>query len=268
MSIENEKLDKLTLPCYNIHTMKSIKLWHVFALILGYFAAATGIAFGINLSTLPWWLPFAVGVAIWITAIVFFIKRESAAKLGALALPATAIACGLFIGAYVRGVHIKVEFLDLALLAALTAGCFLLLMALLTPNRLNGRVWYQILSLAVWLGASITLCIFVSRALLPDLPKRGVFLLFFLLLLGFFGIGALIESYDFAETCSSLVVPLLVATCLIGVIALLLISGGDGCDCDGGCCDGFDCSGGNHNATQYTKKKQPPTTMSNLSSGL
>ena len=36
-----------------------------------------------------------------IAAIVFFIKRESMAKLGALALPATAISCGLFIGAYV-----------------------------------------------------------------------------------------------------------------------------------------------------------------------
>ena len=243
--------------------MKSIKLWHVFALIIGYFAAVSGIAFGISVSTLPWWLPFTVGALIWIAAIVFFIKRESMAKLGALALPATAISCGLFIGAYVRGVHIKVEFLDLALLAGLSAGCFLLLMALLTPNRLNGRVWYQILSLVVWLGISIAGCIFASRALLPDLPKRGIFLL-----LGFFGIGALIESYDFAETCSSLVVPLLVATCLIGVIALLLISGGDGCDCDGGCCDGFDCSGGNHNGTQYTKKKQPPTTMSNLSGGV
>jgi len=248
--------------------MKSIKLWHVFALIIGYFATVSGIAFGISVSTLPWWLPFTVGALIWIAAIVFFIKRESMAKLGALALPTTAISCGLFIGAYVRGVHIKVEFLNLALLAGLSAGCFLLLMALLTPNRLNGRAWYQILSLVVWLGISITGCIFASRALLPELPKRGIFLLFYLLLLGFFGIGALIESYDFAETCSSLVVPLLVATCLIGVIALLLISGGDGCDCDGGCCDGFDCSGGNHNGTQYTKKKQPPTTMSNLSGGV
>ncbi len=248
--------------------MKSIKLWHIFAVIIGYFACVVGIAYATALLSWRWWLPFCIGVGIWITAIVFFIKRESNAEVGSLALPATALSCGLFIGAFIIGTQIRVVFLDLALLAGLTVGCFLILMALLTPAQLSNRVWYQALSLVIWLSISITGLIFTARALLPSLPSRGIFLLFFLLLLGFFGFGALIESYDFKETCSSLVLPLIAATCLIGILALLLISGGDGCDCDGGCCDGMDCSGGNHNATQYTKRKQRPTTMSHLSNGI
>jgi len=252
--------------------MNNVKLWHTFGIIVGYFTLVAAVTYGVGLLdtyAVGWGVPFGVGIAVWIGAVVLFFLREKKSAFSIFPLPMSAIACGLCFGAFILGQHLTVDINDLVIMAAIVAACYLLLMLLLTFTPLKNRAWYEIVCFVLWLAASITGSIFACNAALPSMPERGIFLLFFLLLLGLLSVGSLIETDDFAELWTMLIVPAFIATGAIAVIVLLIVSEGDGCDsCDcGDCTDGCSCENGNHNGTTYTKKQKHSTTMQNLGNG-
>ncbi len=259
--------------------MNSKKLWQAFSLIFTYLLLASFLAYGsATLSASlgwQWGASFGIGVVFWVLSLVFFIllTNKDLFVFAVLALLCNAIGAGLFIGAFIVGKNIPLNFGSLITLAFMVAGCYLLLMALLTVPKLKYRIWYVVVCYIIWIVGSI----FLARWLLPLLlqafglrqpPETGMFLLFFFLLLGFLALGSLIPADDFTELLKATVTPALVATFLLLVIVLLCLAGCDDCDCgDGcdGCCDCGDCSGGRYNSTGYGKRKPTAIRMSELS---
>ncbi|MBQ2740015.1 MAG: hypothetical protein IJF39_00140 [Clostridia bacterium] len=250
--------------------MNSAKLWHTFAIIVGYLCTVAFISCGIgalNLYHWHWGIPFGVGIALWIASILFYVLREKHSKFYIFPLPMSAIACGLLIGAFILGENCTVYLNTLVPLALLVSACYVLLMLLFTVQPLKHRIWYQVVCYILWLGSCIALTIFAVPTLLPKLPQNGMFLLFFLLLLGFLSLGSMIETEDFAELWTSITLPAFAATGIIGVIVLLVITDGDGCDaCDCGDC-GCSKEKGKHIGTGYTKKQKTTATMDSISRG-
>lgn len=252
--------------------MNQVKLWHTFGIIIGYLCLVALLACGVGALraySVPWGVPFGIGCGIWVAAILCLTQREKRRIFGILPLPMSATSCGLFVGAFILGKHLHIDINQLLVLALLVAACYLLLMLLLTITPLKDRIWYQIICFLVWLGASVTAMIFACNALFSDMQERGMFLLFFLLLLGFLAAGSLIETEDFLALWHMLIVPAFIATGIVGILVLLAVSGGDGCDgCDcGDCHDGCSCEGGKHDGTGYTKKQKSVTTMDSISRG-
>ena len=155
--------------------MNNVKLWHTFGIIIGYFTLVAAIAYGVGTLSacgVGWGWPFGVGIAVWIGAIVLFLLREKKGAFGVFPLPMSAIACGLFFGAFILGQHLQVHINDLVIMAGIVAACYLLLMLFFSFSPLKNRVWYEIVCFILWLGASITVSIFACNAALPSMPER------------------------------------------------------------------------------------------------
>lgn len=249
--------------------MKHTKLWHSFISILGFFTLTALIAGGVNdLSAykVPWGFPFGVGAFVWIIAIVFYALREKSKFPVLFSLPAAAIACGLFIGSFLLGKHVSVKMGDLLLLSVVVSVCYLIWMGFMSVNTKKDRILYQVITFIAYMGISVAISILLSKQLLPNLKERGMLLLFFLLILAFLSAGSLLEAKGFQTLWSQLALPAFVATGIVAVIVIAILSEYDSCDC-GDCGDGCSHEKGNHNGASYTKKKQQPTTMDGISKG-
>ncbi|MBQ8374414.1 MAG: hypothetical protein IJX98_02430 [Clostridia bacterium] len=253
--------------------MNGKKMWHALGVIALYLctAALTACLGAWIFSALraPWGVPLGIGVAVWALSIVFFALREKSKAFQFCAVPLNALASGVLISAFIVGKALTVEPVSLLLLACFCALCYLFLMALLTVPRLSEKIWYQIVAFAVWMTGSVFLCIWLYPLLLGSLnlalPERETFLLFFLLLLGFLAFGSLLEAENFPALLLNLTAPAMIATCLIGLIVIAVLSGCDSFDCgDCGGCDGG--SGGTHNAKRYGGQSKIKT-MSDLANG-
>ena len=253
--------------------MKSKKLWTAFAVISSYLILCA-LLIGLNawvfrsVGAHGWGYPCGFGIALWIGSIVFFCARAKRKPFALFALICNALSSGLLISAYVIGTQTDVSLVSLLFLAAFVAVIYLLFMLLLSLP-VHNAVWYVIVAYVVWLSATVCAGIFLypiianAWGILPI--NYGMLLLFFLLIIGFLAFGSVLPVDNKNELLSALVIPSVIATCFIAVIVILVLSGGDGCDC-GDACDCGDCSGGQYNSTSYGKKKtQPIQTMQTMS---
>ncbi len=257
--------------------MNSKKLWHSLLLLFGYllFSAAVSTVFGYlcHSWTKNWWCLLIIGAVFWIASAIFSAKRMDCAWLGIPALIINAIGLGFFIAAYTVGMNIDLPPLSLFALACITALCFLFLMLLLSIPVLAEHLWYTVVAYLVWLAGVICLGIFLFPHIftwlrIPVPEQFGMYVFFYLLMLGFMVAGILLCANDFLDSVANLLTPALAASFLVLIIVLFCLSEGDACEaCDCGGCDSCECgshSGGNI-ATHYQKKSSISQTMSNLS---
>lgn len=249
-------------------------MWQAFLLITVYlvFVAVCVYAFTAlgNAFAWKWGVPFAIGVVLWLVSAILFAVRAQGTAFRYCALFVSALACGLLITAYAVGKQVTVHIPSLLALAGIASACFLVFMAFLTPYRLAAKPWYIALCSILFVGVCITAgvcCAPLFANTFQNATHAGMFFLFFLLLVGVLGFGALAPAENFAELTAALVTPAILVTCGIGIIVLIALICGDGdCDCaDCGISDCCDCTGNSkgNNPTVYNKKKK--TTMSGLS---
>ena len=257
--------------------MNNKKLWHSFAVILTYLIFTAFVATGVNTLFqnfhVHWGFPFGIGVAFWIASLILWFQHEKHAIFIILALLTNAIGAGFAIAAFAVGKAIELSFFALPVLATMIAALYLILILLLTIPNLKDMIWYLIVCYVVWMAGSVLLGIFIFPHIFEVLhfsvpTEFGIFLTFFFLLLGFLAVGTIIPVDDFFGLLHMLIVPALIATFLIFVIVLAVLTECDSCDCGGECCDGCGCGNDRYRSstpTQYMGKPRVHKTMSSMS---
>ncbi len=252
--------------------MKSVKLWQAFALVVAYMTGAALFACAFfKLFTLlnsKWGVPFGIGVGFWVLSLIFFFLSEKGKPFTPVAFGINLLACALLFCAFAVAKERVLSFQVLPVFALILACFYLLLMLFLTPNRLNGNIWYVGTSFVVFLLLAIFggvwLCQAYCKMFSLALPNEWkTFLVFFYILLTFLTLGSLATTESFSDLLTRTIAPALLATFFIGVIVLLALACGDGGDCDCDCGDCCDCSGGEYGGVRHKKKNS--ITMSALS---
>lgn len=257
--------------------MNSSKLWHSFALICTYLLFTALIA---NIGSLcfqnveaHWGFPIGIGAAFWIVSLILWCQHEKHNLFIVFALLTNGIGAGFSIAAYIVGTSIQITFPFLLALAAMIAALYLILMLLLTIPHLKDLGWYVAICYIVWMTGSVLLGVFVFPHIfealhLPLTAEFGMFLLFFFLLLGFLALGTLLSADGLFDLLQVSILPSLIATFLLLVIILgVLTQGecGDCCECGEACNCGGGESGKKSSPTKYGGKRGFSQTMSSIS---
>lgn len=252
--------------------MKSKKIWQAFAVISGFvlltgiFAWMTGKLFFLTGNKGQWWIPFAFGAVFMIVSIVFSFLRERLPRFSWLSLLANAIACGLFIGAFLTGKSVNPSLWKTAVSAIAPAVFFLVLLLLLSVPSLKDKKWYIIVSFLIWLIAMFGGGFLIWKYFLPGFSSDAYlcFAMFSIAVSGL-ALGALLSADSFWELLYGMVTPSTVCIGFVAIIVLIALACGDGGDCDCGdcdCCDSCDCSPGYGGGSGSKKPKH--TTMGDL----
>ena len=240
--------------------MQSRKMWIAFAIVALFSGVETlAVAIVTKYALFTPTVSLIVGGVCMLVSVVLSFLREKLPRIAPVAVGLNAVACGAFIGAF--AVHKSLADVPaLGVCALIAATAFLLFMAICSLP-LRAKRWFLILGFFVWASASYFLGAFALQGLYPQLSDDYLLAyLFFLLPVFGLAVGCLLPAETWQELLSAMLTPCTVTVGFVGVIVLLIVSGGDGCDCDcgdlGDCCD---CS------TDYHTKNKKPTSMSELS---
>lgn len=252
--------------------MSSKKIWHAFLLIFIYLLVVSLIVY---LSSLffyqingGWGWPLGVGIALWIASGALHLAKEQNKFAQPVSLFLNALACGFLISTLAVKAKIYFQLPPLLLLSVFVSFTYLFLAALLTAQGLAEKIWYVALSFVLSITASVFFVVYLYPLCLKALSvgppfRQDLLFVFYLIIFGFLSIGSILPTYDANDLFGKLAVPALIATFIVGIIVLLLVSGGEGCDCECGDCGDCGRSSDSYNGTRYRKKKGVSTLPKN-----
>ncbi len=231
-------------------------LFYVITIFLTYFFSK--FFYGVK-----WYIPFVIGVIFTVLSFVFFAIAQNHEKMSIFCFFTNTLSFSLYISAFMDEKKSEIYLLPTFISCGELFLCFCFFSVLCNIFK---KSKLQTTLVSIIFSVVYIIAVVFSGIHFAKIYGNHIDFVFamYAIVQVFMTFGCYVASYDFWELLSVIALPMNFAVLIVGIIVLLAIGGGDGCDCDGGCCDGGCCDGDRGAFSRNYKKTKNPFYYSDM----